>query len=102
MRLGLRYAHHYNASSGTPSLIGSIPIFFKDLHINGGAPTKGFLEVTVSDTFINLDSLTYTSTTPVAGASRAVPDQGSSLALLAMGAGGVLALRRWRAVQGRS
>jgi hypothetical protein len=32
----------------------------------------------------------------------AVPDQGSSLALLAMGAGGILALRRWRTAQERS
>jgi hypothetical protein len=77
--------------------MGSIPLFFKDLHINGGAPTKGSLEVTVDLITITLDSFTYTSNTPVAGASRAVPDQGSSLALLAMGAGGVLALRRWRA-----
>ena len=88
--------------SGPPTLTGSIPLFFKDLHINGGAPTKGSLEVTVSSRFgteIQLDSFTYN--TPGQG-SRPVPDQGSSLALLAMGAGGVLALRRWRAAQGRS
>ena len=84
------------------SLMGSIPIFFKDLHINGGAPTQGSLEVTVFPREILLDSFTYTSNTSVQGASRAVPDQGSSLALLAMGAGGVLALRRWRAAQGGS
>jgi len=78
---------------GTPSLMGSIPIFFKDLHINGGAPTRGSLEVTVGarDSEIQLDSLTYNT-----------PDQGSSLALLAMGAGGILAFRRWRATQQRS
>jgi len=119
VRLGSRGAH-YSAfigpggttlhSYGTHSLTGSIPIFFKDLHINGGAPTKGLLEVTVSPTAIQLDSLTYN--TPDQGSSRAVPDQGSSLAsvpdqgsslaLLAMGAGGILALRRWRAAQGRS
>ena len=103
-----RTFNHYNNttvhSSGTHSLTGSIPIFFKDLHINGGAPTEGSLEVTVfvfsADPGVQLDSFSYN--TPVQGLSRAVPDQGSSLALLAMGAGGVLALRRWRAVQGRS
>ena len=113
VRLGSRGAH-YSAfigpggttlhSYGTHSLTGSIPIFFKDLHINGGAPTEGSLEVTVfvfsADPGVQLDSFSYN--TPVQGLSRAVPDQGSSLALLAMGAGGVLALRRWRAVQGRS
>ena len=112
MRLGLRVAHYYrhlrttfrsSFVSGTPSLMGAIPIFFKDLHINGGAPTKGLLEVTVgTGAFIQLDSLTYTSNTPVQGSSLAkVPDEGSSLALLAMGAGGVLAFRRWRAMQQR-
>jgi len=74
-------------------LTGSIPVFFKDLHINGGALTSGSLEVTVFAKFnegakIQLDSLTYNTA-----------DQGSSLALLALGAGGVLALRRWRAAQ---
>jgi hypothetical protein len=85
----------------TYTLTGSIPILFKDLHINGGAPTSGSLEVTVSllsPTSINpnvqLDSFTYNN--------RVVPDGGSSLALLAMGAGGILALRRWRTEQGRS
>jgi hypothetical protein len=112
MRLGSRVAFwHRNShpssggiytTSGTRSLMGSIPIFFKDLHINGGAPTRGSLEVTVSGTRIQLDSLTYTSTTPVKGETRTVPDQGSSLALLAMGASGILAFRRWRATQGRS
>jgi hypothetical protein len=89
------------------SLTASIPIFFKDLHINGGAPTKGSLEVTAGPfaggqfAGVRLDSFTYTSNTPVAGSRiAAVPDQGSSLALLAMGAGGVLALRRRRAAQG--
>jgi hypothetical protein len=103
IQLGSRYGHHFGGSSyGTPSLMGSIPIFFKDLHINGGSPTRGSLEVTVSRGGIQLDSLTYTSNTAVERASRTVPDQGSSLALLAMGAGGILALRRWRAAQGRS
>jgi hypothetical protein len=89
VRLGLQYGR-----SGAFSLTGSIPIFFKDLHINGGAPTMGSVEVTVSgpDATIQLDSLTYTS-------NGAVPDEGGSLGLLAMGAGGVLALRRSRAAQ---
>lgn len=84
-------------------LTGSIPIFFKDLHINGGARTEGSLEVTLSasgftnkaDAKIQLNNLTYDSTTSVS-------DQGSSLALLAMGAGGILAFRRCRATQQRS
>jgi len=82
------------------SLTGSIPISFKDLHINGGALTQGSLEVTVSTAFlgdpkIQLDSFTYNT-------RENVPDQGSSLVLLAMGATGILALRRWRAAQARS
>jgi hypothetical protein len=90
----------YPSFFGTYSLTGSIPLFFKDLHIDGGAPTRGLLQVTVStrglNAVIQLDSFTYN--TPVQGSTRlaAVPDQGSSLALLAMGAGGILALRRWR------
>src|SRR5207248_680522 len=90
------------SGGGHATLTGSIPIFFKDLHINGGEPTEGSLEVTVSGNIplIQLDSLTYN--TAVQGSTRAVPDQGSSLALLAMGAGGILALRRWRAARARS
>jgi hypothetical protein len=83
-------------------LTGSIPIFFKDLHINGGKPTGGSLQVSAFPTEIHLDSLTYSSNTPVAWSSRTVPDQGSSLAILAMGADGVLALRRCRATQTQS
>ena len=81
------------AGYGTSKLVGSIPITFKDLHINGGRQTEGSLEVTVSGVYpkIQLDSFTYKT-----------PDQGSSLALLAMGAGGILAFRRWRAAQERS
>jgi hypothetical protein len=90
-------------TSSAPSLTGSIPIFFKDLHINGGAPTSGSLQLTAfAAGEIHLDRLTYTSNSPVEGLSRAVPDQGSSLLLLATGAGGVLALRRWRSEQERS
>jgi hypothetical protein len=81
--------------AGYVHLTGSIPIFFKDLHINGGAPTRGTLEITVTGGLggshqVQLDSVTYNSN---------LPDQGSSLALLAMGAGGILALRRWRTAQ---
>ena len=80
------------------SLTGSIPVSFKDLHINNGALTSGSLEVTVfakarpeGIASIQLDSLTFNT-----------PDNGSSLGLLAMGAGGVLALRRRRAAEVRS
>jgi hypothetical protein len=69
------------------SLTGTIPIFFKDLRINSGARTRGSLEVTAFEgepAEVQLDSFTYTT-----------PDQGRSLALLAMGAGGIFALRRW-------
>src|SRR5215470_8381583 len=76
---------HWAAGSGTASLNDSIPITFKDLHINNGALTTGSLEVTVSvfgphgPGDIQLDKLTYN--TP-----NNVPDQGSTLALLAIGA----------------
>ncbi len=95
VRLGSKFGT-WAAGSGTPSLNGSIPITFRDLHINNGALTEGSVEVTVTvfgphgPAEIELDSLTYN--TP-----DNVPDQGSSLTLLAMGAGGILALRRWRA-----
>jgi hypothetical protein len=60
--------------------------------------------VTVStawnDAEVQLDSFSYN--TPVQRSSFGVPDQGSSITLLAMGAGGILALRGWRAAQGRS
>src|SRR5882724_1639239 len=96
VHLGLQSKRFGPFTFGPPfyaSLTGSIPISFKDVHINGGVLTKGSLKVTVfagtglnnNSTRVQLDSLTYNT-----------PDQGSSLALLAMGAGGVLALRRWR------
>ena len=97
-RLGSRRSSSFGPAI---SLMGSIPIFFKDLHINGGAPTSGSLVVTVGAASIDLDSFTYTSNTPDQRVNS-IPDQGSTLALLAMGAGGVLALRRWRAAQERS
>jgi hypothetical protein len=75
-----------------PPLTGTIPIFFRDPDINGDRLTRGFLEVTVSvDGGVVLETFTYN-----------IPENGSSLALLAMGAGGVLALRRWRAACVRS
>jgi len=88
------FAPSVYAGYDTSQLVGSIPIVFKDLHINGGRQTEGSLEVTVSGVYpkIQLDSFTYNT-------RENVPDQGSSLGLLALGAGGVLALRRWRAAQ---
>ena len=75
------------------AVFGFIPITFSDPSINGGATTNGMLMVT--DTAgpgrtaeVQLDSFTYNT--------ASVPDQGSTLALLAMGAGGVIALRRRR------
>jgi hypothetical protein len=100
VRLGSK-SGHWAAGSGTASLNGLIPITFKDLHINNGALTMGSLEVTVTvfgqhgPAEVQLDSLTYKT-------GINIPDQGSSLALLAMGAGGILALRRLRSTQGRS
>jgi hypothetical protein len=97
-RLGSKTAR-ITAGSGTPSLNGAIPITFRDLHINNGVLTEGSLEVTVTNfgphgpAEIDLDSLTYNT-------RNGVPDRGSSLSLLAIGAGGILALRRWRAAQG--
>jgi hypothetical protein len=101
--LNLGSKHSVFSFATSRSLTGSIPIFFKDLSINGGARTRGSLEVTVLENVpggrafaeVQLDSLTYNT-------RNNIPDQGSSLALLAMGAGGVLALRRWRGAQARS
>jgi hypothetical protein len=99
VRLGSKTGY-WAAGSGTPSLHGSIPVTFKDLNINNGALTHGSLAVTVTvfgthgPAEIDLDSLTYNT--------RNVADQGSTLALLAMGAGGIVALRRWRGAQARS
>jgi len=96
-QVGSHISGHTGAYSA--SVTGLIPIFFRDLHINNGKLTEGWLEVSAfapltslsSGAEVRLDSLTYNT-----------PDQGSSLALLAMGAVGVLALRRWKAAQGRS
>ncbi len=96
-QVGSHISGHTGAYSA--SVTGLIPIFFRDLHINNGKLTEGWLEVSAfapltspsSGAEVRLDGLTYNT-----------PDQGSSLALLAMGAGGVLALRRWKAAQVRS
>jgi len=80
--------HRFATGGYSISLTGSIPISFKDLNINGGKLTNGSLEVTVTPSEVQLDSFSYNT-----------PDQGSSLALLAMGAGGILAFRRLRAGQ---
>jgi hypothetical protein len=102
MRLGSRSGFSYGHSY-TTQLTGSIPIFFKDLNINRGAPTFGSLQVTVFPAYIRLDSFTYNTPAQVlTGAGATVPDQGSSLALLAIGAGGILAFRRWRRAQAGS
>jgi len=91
---------HISGHSGAypASVTGLIPIFFRDLHINNGKLTEGWLEVRAfapltspsSGAEVRLDSLSYNT-----------PDQGSSLVLLALGAGGILALRRLRAAQKR-
>jgi hypothetical protein len=102
-RLGSPVTGFYRTGShfvGTDELTGSIPLFFKDLRINADTPTEGLLNVTVStkdydNAEIQLDSFTYTSNTLDSGLSHTVPDEESSLALLAMGAGGIFALRRW-------
>lgn len=90
-RLGSKTAS-VRYGGGPATLMGSIPITFKDLHINGGALTEGSLEVTVSSggPEIQLDSFTYNE----------VPE-GSTLALLAIGASGILVFRRSRTAKGR-
>ena len=81
-----------------------IPIWFMDPSVNGGALTEGFIQATAtamgvarSGPFfgqpgvakITLDNFMYTMNMPAG-----VPEGGSTLALLAMGAGGVLAFRQ--------
>jgi hypothetical protein len=83
-----------NVGPQSATISGTIPITFTDLSINGGATTNGTLMVTSTAgpgifAQVTLDSFTYNST-------AAVPDSGSTLALLAMGAGGVIALRQRR------
>ena len=81
--LGLQ--HRFATGGSSVYLTGSIPISFKDLRIEGGKLINGSLDVTVTPDKVQLDGFTYYT-----------PDQGSTLGLLAMGAGGILSLRRWR------
>lgn len=86
------------ATRGPVENTSSIPITFSDPAINNGTTTPGQLEVSVAtyeyelfgefndnESSIQLDSYTYNQ----------IPEP-STLALLALGAGGVLALRRSR------
>jgi len=82
------------AFSGPVSLTAGIPISFSgDPSINNGLLTSGMLEVTGIANYasleIELDSFTYND-------PPAVPDDCSSLALLAVGAGGLIVLRQRR------
>jgi hypothetical protein len=87
--LGLQ--HRFATGGSSVYLTGSIPVSFKDLHINNGKLTNGWLDVTVTPDKVQFDDYTYYT-----------PDQGSTLALLAMGAAGVLSLRRWRTAPERT
>lgn len=90
---GKHYYYAFAGGSGHHHADGAFAITFTDSLINGGAPTVGEVHVTAisegdplrGDTNVTIDRLTYHDT---------VPDQGSTLALLALGAGGVLAFRR--------
>lgn len=97
IRLGSRGISLSGGKTDYAKLTGSIPITFSgNPFINGGAPTIGSLEVTVigqlipADVQVDLDSFTYDKT------AASLPDQGSTLALLALGVGGVIALRQRR------
>ena len=78
---------------GTVSRMFTLPIRFSDPSVNGGAITDGTLKLTASaqgftSARITLDSFTYTMLM-----ANGVPESGSTLALLALGAGGVIAFR---------
>jgi hypothetical protein len=75
---------------------GDIPFTFTDAAINGGLSTPAELLVEATDVNgaeIILESYTYDQLPPQ---SASAPDAGSTLALLALGAGGVMALRQRR------
>jgi hypothetical protein len=87
-----------SAFGATASVMGDIPIRFSDPSVNGGAITDGFLTVTAAvgtalfanSAFaeVTLNSFSYNM--------ASVPETGSTLGLLALGAAGVIALRQRR------
>ena len=85
---------------GIVSVTKALKIRFSDPSVNGGALTDGLLQVTADArpvnlhtvrSFVILNSFSYNVNMPAA-----VPEGGSTLALLALGAGGVMAFRRRR------
>jgi hypothetical protein len=86
------------------------PITFSDTKINGGLPTEAWLQVNAFNTSLTSHTVelarlifdTESTTRPVFGAIpggqtewvAAVPEPGSNLALLALGAGGLTLRRR--------
>jgi hypothetical protein len=86
------------------------PITFTDQRINGGSPTGGWLQVNAYNTdltshtvelarlIFDTESTTRPAFTSVPGLQNewvaAVPEPGSNLALLALGAGGLTLRRR--------
>ena len=89
------------------TLNGLTPFFFQDASINGGAKTEGFAEFTStsvgSEYTVTLHRLIFDDSNPIAATpdigttyptfGAAIPEP-SSLGLLALGAGGLLARRR--------
>jgi hypothetical protein len=93
---------------GVATKSGLAAIRFNDLNINGGVVTNGWLDMTAtaSSSLVQLqihrlifDNASTTAPTGVSSASTGIPEwnavpEPSSLALLALGAGGLLARRR--------
>lgn len=87
-----------NSSSQEAKVEATVPIKFMDPNVNGGALTQGTLFFNAAAqgfgeggfATITLEKFTY----PMMSAG--VPEGGSTLALLVLGAGGVIALRRFR------
>jgi len=108
-------AQFANGGVGTPTAMGTSarnikylnPVTFTDSRINGGLPTDGYLEVNSIAAGSTANSVTLTrfvfddaSTTRPTGVSTTTPytpavliPEPSSLTLLALGAGGLLARR---------